>query len=283
MENEIVENLSFEEYKNHEALSMGSLMCIDRSPAHFKYYFENPKEETEAMLLGRATHSFLLEPERFNKEYFIAPHEVNLTTNKGKEAWADFEIAALGRQIIRYKHAQKLYGMAEKLEAIPEFKKLLDGSQVELSLFWKDHETQIMCKGRPDLWNPTTQILGDLKTTENASYNSFTRTIENLGYYKKAAWYMRGMEILGKKVEEYIFIAVESEPPHECSLYCLDKDSIRLGYLECEQMLKKYSCCKTTDLWPGYPRFQDIGISKWLKEKIEAMTNGTRETSIGGS
>ena len=58
-------------------------VLIDKTPAHFWHYRNNPPETTKNMEIGTATHTAVLEPEKLSGQVAIAP-DVDMRTNMGK-------------------------------------------------------------------------------------------------------------------------------------------------------------------------------------------------------
>jgi hypothetical protein len=68
--------ISNKEYRAREGVSSTDLKKIAKSPAHFRYWKDNPEESTPALLFGRAVHKYVLEKDKFTEEFAVAP-EVN--------------------------------------------------------------------------------------------------------------------------------------------------------------------------------------------------------------
>lgn len=68
----VYENISMRNYLALDAVGSSTLRTFSReSAAHAKHRAENP-EETRAMIIGSATHSLILEPQHFHKEFIVA-------------------------------------------------------------------------------------------------------------------------------------------------------------------------------------------------------------------
>lgn len=279
-------NLNFQDYENDPAISSRYLHLLNRSPMHFRYYSQLPSSDSAAMKIGRAVHAAILEPDKFGARYIISDKPIDLRTKEGKARHT--ELSESGKEVLKPDEGDAVSGAINAIEQNSEAKSILRGAATELSAFWLDHEYQERCKARPDIWNERLGILADLKTTEDASYAAFRATFERLGYWRKAAWYRHGLRALGLTVNEVVFICVETKPPHGATCYVMDSDSLRLGELECRELLKKYSTLKRLERWPGYPSIQDMGLRSWAKKEIEERygetrdsTNGVAETSSG--
>lgn len=53
-------------------------------PVNFKFLSENPPEETDALIFGRAFHKIVLEPEGFDYEFAVCP-VCDRRTKEGKQ------------------------------------------------------------------------------------------------------------------------------------------------------------------------------------------------------
>ena len=79
----IIKDLSFEEYRELPAMSQSSLKMVLQSPAHFKYFTENPRAETPALVFGGVAHTVILEPEKLYNDFFVMP-KIDGRTKAGK-------------------------------------------------------------------------------------------------------------------------------------------------------------------------------------------------------
>ena len=74
--------ISNKEYREREGVSSSDLKKLIKSPAHFRYWKDNPQEDTPALLFGRAAHKYVLETYDFYNEFAVAPN-VDRRTTKG--------------------------------------------------------------------------------------------------------------------------------------------------------------------------------------------------------
>ncbi len=84
------------------SLSFSSLSKFAVSPYAFIAYKLQERKETPAMLLGNVVHCRLLEPDRFQDLYRIAP-TVNAATADGKNAWGEIYEQMTGTELARNK------------------------------------------------------------------------------------------------------------------------------------------------------------------------------------
>lgn len=134
---------------------------------------------------------------------------------------------------------------------------MLDGAEVEKSLFWMDGQYNVPCKARYDAWQ--SGIIIDLKTTTDASRDEFARTIANYTYHAQAAMYCSGAEhALDRSPDAFVFIAVESEPPHAVACYQLPNAAILAGMHLVSRAQARYAEVLASGKWTGYPETIEV-------------------------
>lgn len=151
-------------------------------------------------------------------------------------------------------------------------------------------------------------IIGDLKTTEDASPEGFAKSIANWRYDVQHAYYMDGTRLAleqGKcnppqegKAElsvywtdpvtgvlcrcrpdfwrgypkHFAFIAVEKKPPYAVGVYVLDSEGVEIGRAQYQHDLRVYAECVRTGVWPGYgDKIQTISLPSWHANKNQHL------------
>ena len=77
-------------YRIWDAANQSTLKTFERSAAHARYEFLNPKA-TQATDEGGAIHAVTLEPSCLEERYAVRPkHITDRRTKEGKAAWATF-------------------------------------------------------------------------------------------------------------------------------------------------------------------------------------------------
>ena len=102
------------EYRAKDGVSSTDLKRIAKSPAHFRYWKDNPQEDTPALLFGRAVHKYALEKDDFFSEFAVAPN-VDRRTKAGKEEFALFEAECVGKDVITADDFEKIKEMRDVL------------------------------------------------------------------------------------------------------------------------------------------------------------------------
>lgn len=249
-----VYRISNEAYHSGPGISKSGLDRIDQSPLHYWARHLDPDrapdKETPTLLVGRALHCLALEPEVFSKEFVQAP-DFDRRTKKGKEAEAEFLAAHQGLSLLTAAQMGRVNRMAEALHGHPTASTLLTGGLREHSLYWRDEETDVLCRVRPDYLRADAIV--DLKTTASASMKDFSKSVANYRYHVQNGFYNEGVRrVLGSTPDTFIFIAVESDAPYAVNCFVLDEDARRQGRLEFRDNLRTYAECLRNDRWPGY-------------------------------
>lgn len=250
-----------EDYRAHtDFLSYSTAkLAIERSLGHLKAAETMPREETPAMFLGSAIHTCGLEPEEFAARYAISP-KFDRRTKDGKAQAEAFQATVTGKIVISEDDAAIAQGAGQSVREHPIAAELLAGAKVESSIYWQDEETGVLCKARPDAYNPESGILIDLKSTQDAGPKFARSDVWGMGYHRQLAYYRLGIEALGFQVHRAVIIAVEKGPPFAVSVYELDDAALRLGLHQIREFLPKYAIAKKADLWPTY-RAEIITVS----------------------
>ena len=260
----VYKNISNQDYHAGAGVSSSDLKYLLKSPLHYKYYKSSPHEETPSMKLGTAVHTAVLEPERFLTDYLRAP-ELDKRTKAGKEEWARLESS--GKIILSNDDYQKVLDMSNNVLNHKLAGNLFKGGEAETSYYWQQPVglNEILCKCRPDYIKPLKggDLILDLKTTRNGSYNAFRRqAFYELNYQISAAHYLTGYKaVTGREAQAFIFVTVENEPPYAVSIFRADTQFVIYGEMQCEQLYELYFNCASQDDWPGYPdEIQDLDL-----------------------
>lgn len=253
--------LTNEEYHAHEAVGSSSLKKILRSPAHYLFGLENPSEPTAAMDLGTAIHEAILEPNLFKANTVVMPKFEGTGSRAAKDAWL---LENHGKRILKQDDLDKVLGILHALSEHKTARALLTGGAAEESFFWRDPETGILCKARPDFLRQG-HIIVDVKSTFDASELAFPRQVAKLNYHLSAAQYLAGVSIVeNQKFDQFVLLAVEQEAPHGIGCYLLDDATLAAGEFLRRKALTTLAECKDSGNYPSYPdEIRPLGIPNW--------------------
>ena len=271
----VMHNQSATEYHADPGCSASRLKQLKRSAAHMRYAMDNPQEPTQAMIIGSATHSAILEPDLFVKEWGVLPPGHG-SSKAVKEAKAELIVQFGADHILKPDAYDNILAMRDSVlgNALPA--DLLDGAKTEVSYYWAEryiHGTEpleVDCKARIDALPPEDSTWGDcvvdVKTTANGSPEEFRRSCFNFGYHISAAHYLAATQR-----QRFILIVVEKELPHCVAVYELDDDALGLGRADREFLLGQWALCEAEeaaggpDAWPGFPceEIQELSLPGW--------------------
>jgi hypothetical protein len=249
---------SFQRYLRTAALNNSAMDHIKRSPAHCRAYFDGElHRDSEALRVGRALHSAILEPEEFDRCFGVFAGDRR--TNAGKAAWAEFQ--ASGKTAISATEFEKLRAMSAAVLAHPVARMLIDNSAHEFSRTWED-ECGARCKARADIVMTNGNgrlILGDLKSTEDASPGAFFKSIANFNYHRQGAFYLDGFH-----ADEFLIVAVEKAPPYGVAVYRLPPHVLAVGRAAYKPLVALYQHCTESGQWPCYDTgITDLQLPAW--------------------
>lgn len=266
-----------EAYHRHPAISKSHLDQINRSGLHYWSAYVDPnrenREPTQAMTIGSAVHTHVLELDQWDKRYAVAPTGIDRRTKQGKDEWRVFQTAAEGRSILSWTEADQVMKMGRAVWGHRAAAELLgvDGKP-EATYMWTDQATGLQCKCRPDYIFADGSTVVDLKTTEDASPRGFRGSLLRWRYWVQAAWYLHGVEqATGKRPDRFVFVAVEKKPPYGVGVYCADDAMIQRGMEQAREDLEKLAECKAADHWPSYSDdVESISLPGWMTGETTA-------------
>ena len=223
---------------------------LDKCPANAKI----PMPDTPALIIGRAFHSIVLDGlESFKKHFAVLP-DIDKRTKEGKAAYAQFCEENGAKEVISLPDYEILAEMLSAVATHPIASKLMMEGRSEMSVFWTDEETGLPCKCRPDrIPDGEHGVILDLKSVRNADVHAFTNAVMNYGYAREAAFYIDGFNAVSSaKVDAFVFICVEKEPPYRVETYCLEELFVEDGRREYRRLMATEVECRKNQFWPNY-------------------------------
>ena len=262
-----------DDYHAWQACNVSGTKVAGRSLLHYHYEQTHPKEQTAAMALGSATHTGVLEPDKFDALYVKAP-KFDMRRKQDKLDSAQFELDHPDQMRLTEPEWDLVMGMQDAVWAHPVAREMLSHVSriIEASAVWTDEATGLRCKARPDCitmfdgWNHVV----DLKTTKDASRREFSRQIANLKYHWQAAHYLDGLYAISAASRDFTFLAVENTPPHAVAIYTLDETDVDQGRTELGKVIAAIADAERANAWPGYPaEVSAINLPAWAQREPE--------------
>jgi len=233
-------------YQDTEYVSNSMLSNLTgKSPEYFRFAMDNPQPSTPAMKFGSALHMNVLQPEEFNERYAVSP-KFDKRTKQGKIDSAEFVKANMFKTVITEQEYHLVEQMTDKLMRDSDAKALLTNGDKEQIIAWENEEYGVKCRGMLDVFNRDANIIVDLKTTQDSSYNGFASSVRKFKYYKQAAFYMDAV-----RADEFYIVAIEKSPPFSINIIQLGDDLLDKGRELYNRDLEVYKYCIENDYWPG--------------------------------
>jgi hypothetical protein len=272
----VTKGMAMADYLRLPAVSAGILIeLLDRCPAAAKFAsWLNPNpplpDDSDGSDKGQVAHEILLEGAE-TCVCIIDPidHPAEKTgnipdgwTNKSIRAARDVARAA-GLIPILLKDMASIRAMVDAakdyIACLKETEPAVwaafqrDGGDSELTCVWNDDGTN--CRIRPDRISADRKLVVHVKTSKGSvEPDAWGRThLYNESQYVRAAFYRRGCKAVFNTDADQVFLCIEQEPPHLCSLVGIPPPAIELADAKVETALRKWHTCVQASRWVGYP------------------------------
>jgi arginine repressor len=117
------------------------------------------------------------------------------------------------------------------------------------------------------------RIIVDLKSCRSASLDDFRKAAINMGYDLQAAMYREGVKAETGEECDFVFVAVEKEPPYMINIIQCDELLLKRGSDLYREYLGMYKECSETDNWYGYNGafgiINNMSLPSWLASQYE--------------
>lgn len=177
-------------YFRLKSIDQSQLKQFLKNPADWAYHRLNDDHKpTDAMKFGTAFHAYLL-----GTSDVVSLPEGESFRSKDNQKWRDEQLEA-GNIIVSYNDMQLLKRMKEGIEQTslmpeyPDYMEIIEQGTKEQCIEWKDRQTGLMLKAKPDLIPVGTDYLVDLKAAQKADAESFAKEVINYGYHIQTVFY----------------------------------------------------------------------------------------------
>lgn len=177
-------------YFRLKSIDQSQLKQFLKNPADWAYHRLNDDHKpTDAMKFGTAFHAYLL-----GTSDVVSLPEGESFRSKDNQKWRNEQLEA-GNIIVSYNDMQLLKRMKEGIEQTslmpeyPDYMEIIEQGTKEQCIEWKDRQTGLMLKAKPDLIPAGTDYLVDLKTAQKADAESFAKEVINYGYHIQTVFY----------------------------------------------------------------------------------------------
>jgi hypothetical protein len=261
-----VHQIPHDVYKATPALSFSGARKLlpPYAPAIYRWEQDNPVH-TDAFDLGLAAHAVVLG----DGAPIVVVDADGWRTNAAKAAKQEaYEQGAIPLLTAQFELVEN---MAAAVRAHPLASKLLDpnSGKAEQSIFWQDKETGVWCRCRADWLRHKVEgrrlIVVDFKTARSAHPEKFAKSAMDYGYHQQAWWYTDGVRAVGLDDDPaFVFVVVQSSPPHLVSVVELDEPSLSVGMNLSRIARLTYRDCLESGQWPGYSeQVELVSLPAW--------------------
>lgn len=259
-----------------DPVNWSSLKHMLTSPRHYRYHLTTPREDTDALKLGRVFHSMVYEPDTVESRYAVMPKfhagwnddtAIKNGWDGGKQALAEWTADNADKEIVPGALYYRATGMREAIMGDPCARAFVEGGVSEQQIEWTDALTGIACRGRVDHINGR---LSDLKSTSDLL--GFNRQIARYKYHGQIAYYSDGLEANGFQFEwPPALIAVESSPPYDVAVFMVGDETMAAGRALYRSALDTLAECRKLDRWPGIARngLRDVVLPAWAMSEMD--------------
>ncbi len=264
--------LSEQDYRAFDAHNFSTLKYIvpPSTPYHYWMQKNYPVKATKAMIEGTLTHTAVLEPKRFAREYVLYKNPFpSMTSAKAKAAFAEFQTLHPNKEIITDEKLLKSLLRRQKncyrnmtIAAILQHENAI----VEDSMTWIDTDTGVQMKCKVDLFiKRHGGIAADVKTFRAITDKALSWEIAEMLYFMQAAIYIDGIRaVYGIDIDEYFIIAID-KGNDLVRLIPLSNLDIEIGRKLYHQAIIKAEDCSLMDSYPGY---EDILLPLELNPRL---------------
>lgn len=305
-----VKNIPIEEYHTGPGISSSDIKdLVNGTVEAWLYKKKNPKAPTPALILGNAIHTAVLEPDQFSARYCLdidAPVAPSRSTTEGKAEfkaykewfiqkegidqmdftmdadewrarWMKWRHPSFNKIVLSAEDIKTCWAIAESVKNHPMVSQMFAEGESEVTLYWLDQETDVLCKCRPDRLNQSFPCIPDLKSTASAALDDFENDITTHDYHVSAWWYLWGAkEVFGIDFENFVYIPAEKAEPFQVTFYTADEGSLSVGEGLCRAGLaiyKKYlQESAKGETWKGYSlEPKAAGIRPWAFNKLSQV------------
>lgn len=269
------------------SISASGLKQIVECPA--KYWAFSPynprrfeKKETKALDIGRAAHALVLGEPEFARHFVIAPYDnfakkpgYDWYNNEWKPAVEDGREA---RTLLKPAEFDAVEAMAAAQRATPSVMQAFERGKPEQSLLWKDHETGVWLKARPD-WlpdEPMASFLVDYKTALSIEPAKLSADAYRYGYHVQASLQMEGVyEVLRSRALGIAHVVQEKDPPYLADLRMFPPEAIEYGHAVWRKGLRMFADCMSSGKWPAYTNEPQYFLTPaWVSRQMEEFDDG---------
>lgn len=252
--------------------STGARQIVSECPAVYWHARQHP-ERKRVFDIGTAGHLMVLEPEAFDSRVRVidaGDYRTQAARDARDGAYADGLTPLLAAE------AEMVRSMRDALFADPIARHAFEGGRAEQTMIWRDGETGVWCRARPDYLPPHHRYLVDYKTSTSANPKQFERALWDYGYFQQADWYLDAVRnATGTRPERFAFVVQSKKPPFLVSVCWVATEALEWGEVLNQHARRIFADCLRTGDWPAYrpdgeARAFTVNIPGWAQRELQA-------------
>lgn len=233
---------------------------------------------SDALDFGKAVHCLLLGDEPFDASFAIRPEQFKDYKSGAAKEWRDATIAA-GKTPITPEQIERIKRIHADAAQHPLVRGGILNGGIERTLCYKDKDTGIWLKARPDAWAGD-GFFADLKTTSSLDEDSLQKQADEFGYFLQAAMTRMACRELGLPFHTFALIYVLNDDVPDTAHVEISEDEIDRAERVIRWCLRTIRECLDKNEWPGVRPFADgtrpLSMKVWAKDRLEQFLSYER-------
>lgn len=231
------------------------------------------EESTPALDFGKAVHCLLLGDEKFSDRFVVRPDRYPDYRTKDARDWRDASVRA-GMTIVTVEQIETIRRISLDASEYPLVKMGLLNGEIERTLCWKDEETGIWLKARPDAISAD-GIYADLKTAGKFEEDFLERQLFDAGYYLQGTITRMVASKLGLPFETFVLLYVLNDIVPDTTHVEISPHDMDRGERAVRWCLRTIREGLDTGIWNGARPFnggeRHLQMKPWAKDRLESF------------
>jgi hypothetical protein len=235
-----------------------------------------PEPPKEHFVLGSALHWIVTREPGFGDRFVIRPETFKGSKWNGNRIDCQDQLKRWrrdGKDVLTEKNVEQLQGMAASLGNNSMVRSGILRGLLERSAFWKDKETGLWVKIRPDAMPSDSGDIADLKTTQSVKYYDLQHAVADYGYHQQGGLNLEGLGALDLPANSFTLVWVETSPPYCVRVTQLKDDDLMRGHRLNVAARRIVADCLASGVWPGPGDGHDdaeyIDLPEWKRLQID--------------
>jgi len=254
-----------------QTLSFSALKSFAQSPQHFIRYKLGDKPQTDAMMLGKVLHCLVLEPESFDKKYFVLNDSeicaqiggLKPRATKAYKEWVSGQQSKIqGREIVEmqdYDQAFKMRNSVYENEVMRRYVSKIKQTESKVEFNHMGFDFVGYIDGGD--FDKDDCIIIDLKMVQTAEPRKVERVIFDELYFMQLEMYRIGLQQMhGIDMNESKCYILAVDRMCNVSVHKIHADLLKFGRQKFEYLIKRFNECTFKNKWhEGYEFYSELG------------------------